>query len=296
MIAKRYKYILGVLAVLILFYIFCTTVVLQGRTSVVLSFGKPVRVLSEPGLYLRFPYPVNSIMDLDSRLTLLEPRPSEFLTADKKNLILENAICYRITEPVKFMNTVRDQKGAEIRMTDLLSSHTGLLLGVKELSDIVNVDTSRIQFTQMNDELTRLMRQDSKGMGIEIEKVFIKRIMLPHQNVLAVYNRMRAERDRIAQKYLAEGEEKALEIRAEADKSSRTLIAEAEREAAVIRGEAEAEAMRIYGDAYRKNPQFFKFVRSLEAYEKMFNEQTVIVLDENSPILKALFSGGRVEQ
>ena len=132
--------------------------------SVILSFGKPVRVLAKPGLYFKLPYPINSVAEFDSRLKLLQPRPSEFLTADKKNLILENSICYKIVDPVLLMKTVRDQKGLEVRLSDLLASHTGLLLGVRELSDIVNVDTTRIKFRLINEQLTELVRGDA-GRG-----------------------------------------------------------------------------------------------------------------------------------
>ncbi len=292
---RKYAYLILFIVLLLLFYGFCTTTIKQGEMSVILRFGKPVKVITEPGIYFRFPYPFNRVVRFDARLTLLQPPPSEFLTADKKNLILDNCIVYRITDPVMFMKTVRDKKGAEVRLADLLSSHTGLLLGIKELSDIVNVDTTKIKFRAMNDELTELLHKDSESLGIDVEKVFVKRIMLPRQNVVAVYDRMRAERDRIAKKYLAEGEEKALAIRGNADKQSRTLIAEAQKKADVIKGNAEAEAMKIYGRAYGKNPDFFRFLKGLQAYEMMFNDKTVIVLDENSPILKTLFSGGRVE-
>ncbi len=291
---KKYLNIIIIAALVVIFYVSCTTIVTEGQTSILMSFGKPVKVIDQPGIYLKLPYPIHRALKIDHRLTMLEPRPAEFLTADKKNLILESAVCYRIADPVTFMKTVRDNKGLEVRLTDLLSSHTGLLLGVKELSDIVNTDTSKIQFRQINEELTDLMTADGKSLGIDVASVFIKRIMLPQQNKLAVYDRMRAERDRIAKKYLAEGEEKALEIRAEADRQSRTMIAEAQREASVIRGQADAEAMKIYGEAYNKNPEFYRFQRALEAYEKMFNQQTVIILDENSPVLKELFSGGRI--
>ncbi|MBL7191052.1 protease modulator HflC [bacterium] len=274
------------------FFLLCTTIVTQGWMTVIMSFGKPVNVIQEPGLHFKLPYPFNKAMKIDARLTMLEPRPSEFLTADKKNLILENSLCYRITDPVLYMKTVRDQLGLEVRLTDLLSSHTGLLLGVKELSNIVNVDTSRLRLTELNEELTRLMKKDCEDLGINIESVFIKSIMLPAQNKLAVYDRMRAERDRIAKRYLAEGEEKALEIRAEADRTARTLLAESQKQSTIIVGEAEAEAMKIYGEAYKQNLEFYTFLKSLETYEKMFGAKTVIVLDEKSPILKTLYSGG----
>ncbi len=288
---SRYIYLAAAIAFILLFYGFCTTVVNQGWTTVIMSFGKPVKVISEPGLHLKLPYPFHGAKKIDVRLIILQPRPSEFLTADKKNLILESSICYKIDDPVIFMRTVRNREGLEMRLTDLLSSHTGQLLGVMELSDLVNVDTSKIKFREMNTDLTSVMQTDGMNLGIQVEQVFIKRLMLPLSNTLAVYNRMRAERDRIAKKYIAEGEEKALEIRAEADKTSRIILAEAESQASIIKGQAEAAAMNTYGKAYQKNLKFYKFLRSLEAYEKMFGEQTVIILDEKSPILETLFSG-----
>ena len=291
---KRILYIISLLTVVIFLFCISSTVVTQGWMTIIMAFGKPVKVLDEPGLYLKLPYPFHKAYKIDGRLTLLQPRPAEFLTSDKKNLILENCVCYRITDPILFMKTVRDKQGLDVRLTDILTSHTGLLLGIHELSHLVNVDSTQIQFKALNDELTELMRKDGKEFGVEVQKVFIKRIMLPQQNKLAVYDRMRAERDRIAKKYLAEGEEIALEIRAEADKNARTIISEAERKAAAIKGEADAQAMKIYGDAYGRNKEFYSFIKALEAYESMFNDKTLIVLDEESPVLKELFSGGKI--
>ncbi len=284
-----------IILLLLLFYVLCTTQVIEGRKSVITSFGKPIRVIEQAGLHLKWPYPFHKVQKIDCRLTLLQPKPSEFLTADKKNLILENCICYRITDPITYLKTVRDRDGLELRLADLMSSHTGTLLGIRELSALVNVDSSKMELRSLNSELTKLLCEDSRELGVEVEKVFIKRIMLPYQNLLAVYDRMRAERDRVAKQYLAEGEEKAIEIRADADKIARTIIAEAEMQAEIIKGKADAEAMMTYGMAYKQNQDFYKFLRALEAYEKLFNQKTVIVLDNDSPMLKTLFSGGKVE-
>ncbi len=293
---KKYIYFGVFILIVILFFTLCTTVVTQGWTTVLMKFGKPIKVITEPGLYFKLPYPFHQVKNIDARLTLLQPRPSEFLTADKKNLVLENAVCYRITDPVLFLKTVRDKRGLEVRLTDLLSSHTGLLLSVKELSDIVNVDSEKIKFREINAELSALMQRDGQPLGVLVAQVFIKRIMLPYENTIAVYNRMRAERDRIAKKYLAEGEERALKIKAEADKTSRTWLATARKQATIIKGKAEAEAMKIYGNSYRKNLEFYRYLRSLEAYEKIFGEKSVIILDEKSPVLKTFFSGGKNEK
>jgi len=287
---KRAVAAIAIPLLLLICYATCTSVVTQGESAVLLSFGKPIRVIREPGIHLRLPYPLNSISIIDNRLLLMQPKPSEYLTADKKNLILENAICYRINDPVLFMKTVRDQQGLEIRLADLLSSHTGHLLGHYELSDLINVNPEKIRLEQMNSDLFQLMQDNGSEMGVTVVRVFIKRIMLPNANKYAVYDRMRAERDRIARKYLAEGEEKAQKIRSEADKAARIMIAEANAQAAIIRGEAEAEAMRIYGAAYSRDLEFFNYVRSLEAYRKIFSKKSSIVLDESSPMLRNLLS------
>lgn len=263
----------------------------QGETTVVLRFGKPVRVIEEPGLSWKLPTPIDRLRRIDTRLAIVEPRPSEFLTADKKNVVLSEAVCYRITDPLAFMRTVKDGIGLELRLSDLVTSFTGLLLGQYELDAMVNVDHETLAFDALVIELRDHLREACQEMGIEVEQVFIKQIMLPEQNKTAVYKRMRAERDRIAQRYVAEGEEEAARIRAEADLESRTLLAEASRRADIIRGEAEAEAMRIYGETYRGNLDFYRFVRSLEAYEKIFDEQSSIILDENSPLLEVLREG-----
>lgn len=290
---KKYIIPSGIFIILLLFYLLCTFVVNHGEMAVVKRFGKLVRNISDPGLYLRLPYPINNVEKISARLNLLLPVPSEYLTEDKKNLIIETAICYKIADPVIFIKTVRNKTGLEVRLTDLLTSHTGLLLGHIELSELVNTDPEKVKFDKMNNDLTDLIKDDSKDLGIDVRRVFIKRIMLPNENRFAVFERMRAERNRIAKKYIAEGEEKAQQIRGEADRSSRVLLSEAKKEATIIKSKAEADAMKIYGNSYRENREFYNYIRSLEAYEKMFNDKTVIVLDENSPVLDTFFSGAK---
>lgn len=277
-----------ILAVVLGLGVLSSVVARQGETTVVLRFGKPVRVIDEPGLSWKLPAPIDRLRRLDTRLAIVEPRPSEFLTADKKNVVLSEAVCYRITDPIAFMRTVRDVAGLELRLSDLMTSFTGLHLGRYELDDLVNVDREALSFDALVADLTEHLREASSELGIQVEQVFIKQIMLPEQNKTAVYKRMRAERNRIARRYAAEGEEEALRIRAQADLESRTLLAEAQRQAEVVRGQAEAEAMRIYGNTYRNDLEFYRFVRSLEAYQTLFDEQSTIILDEDSPLLENL--------
>ncbi|MBN1907461.1 MAG: protease modulator HflC [Deltaproteobacteria bacterium] len=291
MMKNKSIHILILAVVIIVLLLTCTVIVNHGETAVLMNFGRLVRVIDKPGLYPRFPYPINSVVRVGAKQNMLVPVPSEYLTSDKKNLIMETAICYVISDPVSFIKTVRDKSGLDIRLTDLLSSQLGLLLGHIELSELVNVDREKIKFEKLNEDLTRLLKAESSDLGIDVKKVFIKRIMLPTDNKFAVFERMRAERNRIAKKYLAEGEEQAQQIRSDADRTSRIILAEAKKEATVIKGQAEAQAMKIYGESYQKNEEYYNFIRSLDAYEKIFNEKTVVVLDENSPILGTFVSG-----
>ncbi|MGL1889389.1 MAG: protease modulator HflC [Reichenbachiella sp.] len=288
-----HKAILMTIVLAILGYNFCTVIINQGEIGVVLNFGKPVRFLMEPGLFFKLPDPLHSVTRIDSRLMMLQPRASEFLTKDKKNIIQESSICYKIIDPLLYLKTLQSPEALERRLTDMMYSHSGQLLGLSELSDLVNVDKEKMKLDAMNTALTKELKDETKQYGIHVENVFIKRISLPQQNKSAVYERMRAERDRIAKKYLAEGEEIALRIRAKADKESREIIASAQKESSILRGNAEAEAMRIYGETYPKNPDFYSFMKSLETYKTIFDENSVIILDEKSPILKTLFSGGK---
>lgn len=259
---------------------------------VVTQFGKPVKVVDKAGLYAKLPDPIQSVRRFDKRLLIYEVKPSEFLTADKKNLILDIYLTWRIVDPLRFLASVRERKVAEFLLADVSCAEVGAAIGKIPLSALVSTDPSMVKVDSIMVEVTQNCRKRAlPSYGIDVRDVRLKRLRLPEQNLESVYQRMRAERQRMAKKYRSQGEEEAIKIRADADKQKRTILAEAYREAEKIKGHGEAEAARIYANAFSKDPSFYKLVRTLNAYEKFLNEKTTVVLSTESELLKLLKEG-----
>lgn len=256
----------------------------------VTQFGKPVRTISEAGLHAKWFF--QSATYFDRRLRIYNPRPSEFLTRDKKNLVIENYVAWRIRDPQRFVETVGDPAAAEMRLHDIVWSGLSAVLGQHDLEAIVSTSAERIQAEQVLHNLTAATdRAALEKYGIQVVDVRIKRLNLPEQNKQSVYARMRAERERIARQYRAEGEEQALRIRADADRQKEEILSAAYKEAEKIRGEGDAESTRIYSQAYARNPRFYRLLRTLEAYKKIFDERTTAILSSDSELLKILMRG-----
>lgn len=259
---------------------------------VITQFGKPVRVIRSAGLYAKLPDPVQSVRRFDKRLLLYDVKPSEFLTADKKNLILNMYMTWQIVDPIKFLASVRERTVAEILLADVAIAEVGAAVGNVPLSAIVSVDPEKVIVDSIMVEVTENCRERAlENYGIDVMHVTMKQLRLPEQNLESVFQRMRAERQRMAKKYRSEGEEEAIKIRADADKERRTVLAQAYRESERIRGEGEAAAAAIYADAFSRDPRFYKLVRTLQAYEKFLNEKTTVVLSTDSDLLKLLTEG-----
>lgn len=258
--------------------------------AIVTEFGRPVRTISEAGLHLKLPY--HRVLRFDRRLRVYNPRPSEFLTRDKKNLVIENYVCWRIHDPKRFLETVGDTTAAEMRLHDIVWSGLSAALGNYELESLVNANPERVRGDELMETLTsHTDRRALDQYGIEVMDVRIKRLNLPEQNKQSVFARMRAERERIARQYRAEGEEQALKIRAEADRQKEEILSTAYREGEKIKGDGDAQSTRIYGAAYSRDPQFYKMVRTLEAYKKILDDKTTAVLSSDSELLRLLTRG-----
>lgn len=259
---------------------------------VITQFGKPVRVIQKAGLYVKLPDPVQSVRRFDKRLLIYDVKPSEFLTADKKNLILNMYMTWQVVDPMKFLASVRERTIAEILLADVAISEVGAAVGNVPLAALVSIDPEKVIVDSIMVDVTDNVRDRAlANYGIDVKHVKMKQMRLPEQNLESVFQRMRAERQRMAKKYRSEGEEEAIKIRADADKERRTLLARAYRESESIRGEGEAAAARIYADAFSKDPRFYKLVRTLQAYEKFLNEKTTVVLSTDSDLLRLLTEG-----
>ncbi|KPL19127.1 MAG: hypothetical protein AMJ92_04440 [candidate division Zixibacteria bacterium SM23_81] len=259
---------------------------------IITQFGKPVRVISTAGLQVKWPDPAQSLRRLDRRLLLFDPEAGEFLTQDKKNVLVDTYIGWRIEEPLKFLEAVKERPVAEIFLADIASATIGAALGNYPLSALASIDPLEIKVDQIMEEVSAKCRDKAgRDYGIEILQVHLKRLNLPDQNKESVFQRMRTERERMAKKYRSEGEEEAIKIRAEADRECRAILSEAYEQAQKIIGEGDAEAARVYAAAFNRDPRFYKLVRTLESYTKFLNEKTTVVLSTDSELLKLLTEG-----
>lgn len=256
----------------------------------VTQFGKPVRTITEAGLHAKWFF--QSANYFDRRLRIYNPRPSEFLSRDKKNLVIESYVAWKIQDPKRFIETVGDAAAAEMRLHDIVWSGLATALGTHDLEGMVSTSPEKIQAQQVLDDLTDATDRAALAQyGIQVIDVRIKRLNLPEQNKQSVYARMRAERERIARQYRAEGEEQALRIRADADRQKEEILSVAYKTAEKTKGEGDAESTRIYSQAYSRNPRFYKLLRTLESYKKIFDDKTTVILSSDSELLKIMMRG-----
>ena len=262
----------------------------ETQFAIVTQFCKPVRTITTAGLKLKWPW--QSLLSFEKRLMVYNPRPSEFLTKDKKNIVVDSYVAWRIADPNRFLQTVNDLTGAEMRLHDTVWAASAAALGNADLSALVSIRPEEAPVQDVMRQVTEQSRARAlEQYGIEIVEVRMKRLNLPAQNRESVFARMRAERERIAKQYRAEGEAEALKIRAEADKEKARIISEAYREAEKIRGDGDARSTRIYAEAYSRDPKFYKLVRTLEAYKKVIDPNTTAILSSDSELLKLLTQG-----
>jgi membrane protease subunit HflC len=255
----------------------------------VTQFGRPLYAVTSAGLHAKLAF--QSATYFDRRLRIYNPRPSEFLTRDKKNIVVDSYVAWKIQDPNRFLQSVGDPIAAEMRLHDIVWSGLSAALGAHDLDSLVSI-VAKPQTADIMDQLTGLTdRAALAEYGINVVDVRVKRLNLPEQNKQSVYARMRAERERIARQYRAEGEEQALSIRADADRQKAELLSLAYKEAETTRGRGDAESTRIYGQAYSKNPAFYKLLRTLEAYKKVLDDKTTAILSSDSELLRVLTRG-----
>lgn len=195
---------------------------------------------------------------------------------------------WKITDPVLYLKTVKDQIGAEARLTDVFSSSLGVQLGKYNLEQLVNTNAEELQLDTVITDAVTYAKEKAAEYGIEVVDAQIRVLNFPEANKQSVYDRMSAEREQMAQKYRAEGSEEAAKIRADAEKEQKLILAEAYQQEQQIKGEGDAEAIRIYGEAYQKDPEFYEFIRTLETYEKTIDGNTTLILPSTAEILKYL--------
>jgi len=254
----------------------------ETKQAIVLQFGKPIKAISEPGLNWKIPF-IQNVVFFEDRLLVYDAAPTEIITKDKKTLIVDNYARWKIIDPLKFLQTVRDLNGAQTRLDDIVYSELRVDLGLFNMSEIV----SEIRESIM-ERVTKISNEKANTYGIEIVDVRIKRIDLPPENEKFIFDRMKAERERIAKQYRAEGQEESAKIIAETEREKTVILAEAYKTAQILKGEGEAEAVRIYAESFNQDPEFYKFYRTLESYRLTFKDKTTVLLSTDSEFLKYL--------
>ena len=252
------------------------------QSAVLLELQKPKEIITEPGLYFKIPF-IQKVRLFSKQLLDNDSPPAEVITRDKKNLLIDNFSLWRITDPLKFLETVRSVNGARARLDDIVYSELRVEIGTHDLHAAVTESRETIMA-----KITKEANLKSGEYGIELADVRIKRIDLPPEIANSIFNRMRTERERIAKEYRSEGNEESTKIRATTDKEKTILIAEAYKQEQTVRGKGDAKAIKIYADALQKDPKFYAFIRSMEAYKTSLKNDTTILMTEDSDFLKFL--------
>lgn len=256
-------------------------IVHQNEQALVLRFGEPKRVVTDPGLNWKVPL-VDTVEIYDKRILDLDSQPQEVTASDQKRLVVDSFARYRIVDPLKFYQTLRYEDAVRSRLGPIIDSAMRRVLGASTFQDVVR--------DKREDLMKRILAQVNKegdDFGLEVVDVRIKRADLPEQNSKSVFERMRAERQREAAEFRAQGTAEANRIRATADREATVIEAEATRKGEELRGAGDADRNKIYAEAYTKDPEFFQFYRSMQAYERgLKSADTRLLLSPDSPFFK----------
>jgi membrane protease subunit HflC len=267
----------------------CFAVVDVTEYGLFLRFGRVARVVSEPGLRIKRPYPFETVVRLDKRLLTFKPATAEFLSEDKKNLVIHSLVTWRIADPERFLATTGDRASAERRLSDVVLTKLGAVVGSHPSSALVSVEGRASRFEAVMGQIVARARERAiADYGIDLVDIRLRQLSLPEQNRANVFARMQAERGKIAMKYRSEGEREFKKVVAEAERGKTRILAEAYREAERIKGEGDAQAMRIYAEAFARNPQLYKFRRTLGAYEKILDGNTTLFLPADADVFRLL--------
>ena len=261
----------NIIIVLIIFIGFLTFtgaffIVNETKQAIVLQFGEPRQVISKPGLQFKIPF-IQDAVFLDSRMLNLDPQPEEMILSDQKRIIVDSFARYRIVDPLKFFQTVRNEATFSDRFGRIINAAVRGVIAQYSLASLLSEDRATIMGS-----IQVIIKNEEKSFGVKIIDIRIGRTDLTEQVSNNVYQRMRSERDKEANLLRAEGEELSKEIRASADRQQTVIVAEAERTSSILRGEGDALKNKILGDAYGLDKEFFDFLRTMQACKETFGD------------------------
>ena len=296
---------IGIVAILIVLKSLLYTVP-ETHQVVVTQFGRPIKVVKEPGLHLKKPI-IQQLNYFEKRLLVWDGNPTQVPTLDKRYIWVDTFARWEIEDPLKFFQTVRNEPSAHARLDDIVNSavrnqvsmylliesirtsNRPMLAMVRvegeELEEVLKIEKGRNEITQL---ILKDAGPSTLEYGIKLVDIRIKRLNYVEQVREAVYERMIVERKRIAAKYRSEGEGEMMEIRGKKEKEEKVILSKAYREAQETKGKADAEAIKIYAEAYSKDPEFYSFLKTLETYEKTLGEKTIVILSTESDYFKYL--------
>ena len=287
------KKTIGILLILsIIISLFLITYTVSEKEYVIVTrFGKAVRIIDHSGLGFKLPGFFETINRIERRASLSVIQPIQLLLSDKNPIIITCYVCWRVSDPLLFFQSVGMVETAEQKLGDMINSQLGNVLGDYNLNQIINAETENVKLTEIE---THILNNSNKNVktkyGLEILQIGIRRINYPSIVAKAVFDRMQSEREKEAKKYRAEGTEEAAKIEAKADKEVSEILAKAYQESETIKGMGDEEAIRIYGEAYSQDIEFFNFSKSLELYKELLQGKTTLVLSTQNEIFRYLTS------
>lgn len=276
---SRASSMLGIIVLLIIFILSqCVFFVDQTERGFVLQLGEPIGTVREPGINFKLPFVQKAVL-LDSRILTFEIPKTTSLSSDLKPFEIDNYACWKITDPLTFIRRLNNEQRATEVLKSIVFSQLRVAIGSQTLKDVVNTKRKAIMDSVLEKSNAKVIEY-----GVEIIDVRIKRSDLPNRD--AIFERMRANRIKMANQYRAEGNSENLDIKSQADRTRDIIIAEAEKKGTILRGEADAKAMEIMRKALSSSPEFYEFSKNLEIYKNSFKDNSKIIFSTSDNILK----------
>ena len=269
----------------------CFYTIHETQQGVLTHFGKISPPVKEPGLHVKWPWPISKIYKVERRIQTLNGLTHELITEDQKNVLVDGYTMWRISDPIKYVEAIRTDVNAVDRLRELYFASSGIVISNRARDAFISLGLEHEDLHEACREMHNRIAPIAKAnYGIEVIRVGIVEYTLPVENRPSVIQRMISERARIATRYRSEGEEKAITIEALAINEHEKIMADAHAEATTILGNAEAQAMAVLGKAYREDPEFYKFIRALDSYDLIIDKNTTLMLPADSELFKYLDS------
>ena len=280
---KKFSFIFSIVLLIVIVVVLWSSIftVHQTKQAIVLQFGDPREVVSEPGLHFKMPF-IQNVVRLDKRILAYNGGQEEIIASDQKRLVVDTYTRFKIVDPLEFYKSVGSEQVARSRLGAIVNANLRQVLGGVPLQSVLTQERSSLM-----QEITDLVNLGATPLGLQVVDVRIRRADLPTENSEAIFRRMQAEREREAREFRAQGDEQATRIKANADREKAVLLAEANRDSQILRGEGDAKRNAIFAKAFGKDPEFFNFYRSMLAYkEALIDNETSLILSPNSDFFR----------